>query len=289
MIGTDPHPSPLPAGEGTIGTALHSGPFPTGEGAADRNVLDLSKVCVQFDGLAVLDELDFSMKRGELRFLIGPNGAGKTTMLDVITGRTRPTSGKVTYNGIVDTARHREHELVKLGIGRKFQTPTVFHSLTVYENFEVAAAYKQTLPMLFADLPARTRERIEKVLDTVGLSGRRNDQAGILPHGELQWLEIGLLLAQDPKLLLLDEPVAGMTRPERDKTGQILRSIAGSHSILVVEHDMAFVREFATTVTVLHLGKVLSEGSVQEVQNDPRVIEVYLGHRHEREGEHASG
>jgi urea transport system ATP-binding protein len=251
------------------------------------DILRLSSVSVRFDGLDVLDGLDFSMSQGELRFLIGPNGAGKTTMLDVITGRTRPASGTVMYDGDVDTARYKEHDLVRMGIGRKFQTPTVFPSLTVYQNLEVAGAFKQTWPMLFADLPAATKARIENVIETVGLADRRNDLAGALPHGELQWLEIGLLLVQDPKLLLLDEPVTGMTRPEREKTGAILTSIAGSHSILVVEHDMAFVREFAQTVSVLHLGKILSEGPIQEVQNDPRVIEVYLGHRHERSRSHA--
>jgi urea transport system ATP-binding protein len=252
-----------------------------------EDILRLSSVSVRFDGLDVLDGLDFAMARGELRFLIGPNGAGKTTMLDVITARTRPASGSVVYDGDVDATRYTEHQLVRMGIGRKFQTPTVFPSLTVFQNFEVASAFKQTWPMLFAGLPAATKDRIEEVVETVGLAERRNDLAGSLPHGELQWLEIGLLLVQDPKLLLLDEPVTGMTRPERDKTGAILSSIAGSHSILVVEHDMAFVREFARTVSVLHLGKILSEGPIAEVQNDPRVIEVYLGHRHERSRAHA--
>ena len=247
-----------------------------------EDILRFSSVSVRFDGLDVLDELDFSMSRGELRFLIGPNGAGKTTMLDVITGRTRPASGTVMYDGDVNTARYREHELVRIGVGRKFQTPTVFPSLTVYQNLELASAFKQTWPMLFADMPAATKDRIDEVIATVGLADRRGELASSLPHGELQWLEIGQLLVQDPKLLLLDEPVTGMTRPEREKTGAILSSIAGSHSILVVEHDMAFVREFAQTVSVLHLGKILSEGPIQDVQNDPRVIEVYLGHRHER-------
>jgi len=246
------------------------------------NVLEFSGVTVRFDGLAVLDGLDFAMEEGELRFLIGPNGAGKTTMLDVITGRTRPASGTVRYDGPIDVTRRQEHELVKLGISRKFQTPAVFQSLTVFENLEVAIAFKQRWPRFLRALAGADRARIMETLAAVGLVHRADELAGVLSHGELQWLEIGMLLVQDPKLLLLDEPVAGMTRPERDKTGAILRSIAGRHSILVVEHDMAFVREYAHTVSVLHLGKILSEGPVQMVQEDPRVVEVYLGHRHER-------
>ncbi|MEA2639853.1 MAG: urea transport system ATP-binding protein [Chloroflexota bacterium] len=250
--------------------------------AATANVLELEDVHVSFDGLAVLDGLNFSMAEGELRFLIGPNGAGKTTMLDVITGRTRPAGGMVRYNGKVDVTRRQEYELVRLGIGRKFQTPAVFRSLTLFENLEVAIAFKRPWPTFLCNLPESQRSRIDATLATVGLSHRADDLAGSLSHGELQWLEIGMLLVQGPKLLLLDEPVAGMTRPERDKTGALLRSIAGQHSILVVEHDMAFVREYASTVSVLHLGKILSEGPVQMVQNDPKVVEVYLGHRHER-------
>src|SRR5947207_9859703 len=246
-----------------------------------QKVLEISDVAVSFDGLAVLDGLQFSMDVGELRFLIGPNGAGKTTMLDVITGRTRPAAGTVTYNEIVDVTRRQEDELVRLGIGRKFQTPAVFRSLTVYENLEVAIGFKHTWHTFLQRLPTGQREQIMDTLVTVGLAHRSQELAGALSHGELQWLEIGMLLVQEPKLLLLDEPVAGMTRPERDKTGALLRSIAGRHSILIVEHDMAFVREYAETVSVLHLGKILSEGPVQMVQSDPKVVEVYLGHRHE--------
>jgi urea transport system ATP-binding protein len=244
--------------------------------------LELKDVAVSFDGLAVLDGLSFSMEPGELRFLIGPNGAGKTTMLDVIIGRTRPRAGTVIYNGTVDVTRRREDELVRMGIGRKFQTPAVFRSLTLFQNLEVAIGFKHTWHNFLRRLPAEQREQIMNTLTTVGLAHRVHDLAGSLSHGELQWLEIGMLLVQKPSLLLLDEPVAGMTRPERDKTGALLQSIAGQHSILVVEHDMAFVREFAQTVSVLHLGKILSEGPVLSVQNDPKVIEVYLGHRHER-------
>ncbi len=243
-------------------------------------VLQLVGVCVSFDGLAVLDELDFSMDAGETRFLIGPNGAGKTTMLDVIIGRTRPARGFVTYDEIVDVREHTEHELVRLGVGRKFQTPAVFRSLTVYENLVVALGFRDTWPNLLRRLSTEQYDRLVDTLTMVDLLAKADSVAGQLSHGELQWLEIAMLLVQEPKLLLLDEPVAGMTRPERDKTGELLRSLAGRCSILVVEHDMAFVREFAQTVTVLHLGKILSEGTVQQVQSDPRVVEVYLGHRH---------
>jgi urea transport system ATP-binding protein len=245
-------------------------------------VLALEGVSVAFDGLTVLDDLDFAMAPGELRFLIGPNGAGKTTLLDVITGRTRPAKGRATFDGDVDLAHRQEHEIARLGIGRKFQTPSVFGSLTVFENLAVAIGRRDRWPAFFRALAPTQRTRIEEVLARVGLADQPDRPASLLSHGETQWLEIGMLLVQDPKLLLLDEPVAGMTRPERDKTGALLSAISGSHSILVVEHDMAFVREFARTVTVLHLGRVLSEGPIETVQNDPRVIDVYLGHRSQK-------
>jgi urea transport system ATP-binding protein len=245
-------------------------------------VLALEGVSVAFDGLTVLDDLDFAMAPGELRFLIGPNGAGKTTLLDVITGRTRPSKGHATFDGDVDLAHRQEHEIARLGIGRKFQTPSVFGSLTVFENLAVAIGRRDRWPAFFRALAPTQRTRIEEVLARVGLADQPDRPASLLSHGETQWLEIGMLLVQDPKLLLLDEPVAGMTRPERDKTGALLSAISGSHSILVVEHDMAFVREFARTVTVLHLGRVLSEGPIETVQNDPRVIDVYLGHRSQK-------
>jgi urea transport system ATP-binding protein len=247
-------------------------------------MLALEDVSVAFDGLTVLDHLAFAIAPGELRFLIGPNGAGKTTMLDVITGKTRPAAGRVTFDGTVDLTRHQEHEIAHLGVGRKFQTPAVFGSLTVFDNLAVAIGRKDKWADFFRPLDADHRERIERVLEVVDLTHRSSTLASALSHGETQWLEIGMLLVQDPKLLLLDEPVAGMTRPERDKTGALLSAISGNHSILVVEHDMAFVREFAQTVTVLHLGRVLSEGPIDTVQNDPRVIEVYLGHRRQKAG-----
>jgi urea transport system ATP-binding protein len=246
-------------------------------------ILDVQKVTVSFDGFVVLDGLDFSMARGELRFLIGPNGAGKTTLLDIITGKTRPSAGQVIFNGQNVTRINRnEHRLVRLGIGRKFQTPSIFRSLTVMENLEAAIGFQEPIYQLTRSVPAPERARIESTLDLIGLSARRQMRAGLLSHGEKQWLEIGMLLVQEPKLLLLDEPVAGMTRQERNRTGELVQQIAQERSVLVVEHDMDFVRSFASTVTVLHLGRRLCEGPVESVQSDPRVIEVYLGKRRDR-------
>ncbi len=245
--------------------------------AGDGKILDVQQVTVSFDGFKVLDSLDFSINYGELRFLIGPNGAGKTTLVDIITGKTRPTSGRVIFDGHLDVRRLPEHRLVQAGIGRKFQTPAVFSSLSVFENLEVAAGFKGRVDALFRALPGTQTDAIGQTLEKVGLKERAKTPASQLSHGEKQWLEIGMLLVQEPKLLLLDEPVAGMTRRERDRTGELLQAISQHRSVLVVEHDMQFVRQFASTVTVLHTGKVLCEGSVDLVQNDPRVIEVYLG------------
>ena len=244
---------------------------------ATKNILDVQGVTVSFDGFKVLDHLDFALAYGELRFLIGPNGAGKTTLLDIITGNTRPAGGRVIFDGQVDVQRWPEHRLVRHGIARKFQAPATFSSLSVYENLEAAIGFQDTPMRLLRPLSGRDRQTIDKMLATIGLQSRAGVRAGILSHGEKQWLEIGMLLVQEPKLLLLDEPVAGMTRQERDRTGILLREIAQHRSVLVVEHDMDFVRRFASTVTVLHTGKVLCEGPVQTVQVDPRVIEVYLG------------
>jgi urea transport system ATP-binding protein len=241
------------------------------------SIMNVRQVTVGFDGFTVLDSLDFTIGYGELRFLIGPNGAGKTTLLDIMTGKTRPHRGEVIFDGRIDVRLFSEHELVRHGIGRKFQTPAIFPSLTVGENLEVAAGFRGSALRLFRVLPAPTNASIAETLERVGLNHRRQARAGTLAHGEKQWLEIGMLLVQAPKLLLLDEPVAGMTRRERDRTGELLREIARERAVLVVEHDMAFVRQFATTVTVLHLGKVLCEGPMDDVQADPRVIEVYLG------------
>ena len=243
----------------------------------DNNILSVVGLTVSFDGFVVLDSLDFSLSRGELRFLIGPNGAGKTTLLDLITGKTKPTGGKIVFDGATDLTKLREHDLVKLGIGRKFQTPSVFSSLTVYENMEVAVGFRRRLDALLRPLQKSEADWIGTILEKVGLGNRSDTPAGTLSHGEKQWLEIGMLLAQEPKLLLLDEPVAGMTRREREHTGALLQDIGQDRSVLVVEHDMEFVRHFANTVTVLHQGKVLSEGSMDTVQNNPEVVRAYLG------------
>ncbi len=240
-------------------------------------MIDVREVTVSFAGFKALDGLDFSMQQGELRFVIGPNGAGKTTLLDVLTGKVRPMHGSVRFGKDVNVLHTPEHELVKTGIARKFQTATVFNSLTVYENLEAAIGFQDTAVQLFTRLSTARRERISAMLEKIGLTHRAHVRAGILAHGEKQWLEIGMLLVQEPKLLLLDEPVAGMTRQERNRSGLILQEIAKDCSVLVVEHDMEFVRNFANTITVLHMGKLLCQGAVQDVQNDPKVIEVYLG------------
>jgi len=240
-------------------------------------MLAVRDASVSFDGFTVLDRLNLSVTTGELRFLIGPNGAGKTTLLDMITGKLRPASGQVIYDGDIDVARHQEHELVRLGIGRKFQTPAVYASLTAFQNLEVALGFRSRTASLFRALRSTERDRIAATLEKVGLLARAAAVAGSLSHGEQQWLEIGMLLVQDPKLVLLDEPVAGMTRHERDKTGELLHLLEQSHTVIVTEHDMDFVRQFARTVTVLHMGRVIKEGRMEEVQSDPEVIEVYLG------------
>ena len=243
-------------------------------------ILDVQNVTVSFDGFKALDGLDFSVRKGELRFVIGPNGAGKTTLLDVVTGKTRPASGKVIFNGGVNVAQEAEHTLVRKGLGRKFQTPSVFASLSVYENLEAAIGFNDPTLSLLRGLSAEEEALIDDTLELIGLSERRHVHAGVLAHGEKQWLEIGMLLVQKPSLLLLDEPVAGMTRQERNRTGELLQSIAHRCSVVVVEHDMEFVRNFAKTVTVLHLGQMLCQGPVEDVQKDERVVQVYLGRAH---------
>ncbi len=245
--------------------------------ARSATMIDVRDLTVNFAGFKALDGLNFSMQQGELRFIIGPNGAGKTTLLDVLTGKVRPSHGSVRFGKNVNVLSTPEHGLVQAGIGRKFQTATVFNSLTVYENLEAAVGFHDAAVQLFSRLSSKRRDRIERTLEKIGLSQRANVRAGILAHGEKQWLEIGMLLVQEPKLLLLDEPVAGMTRQERNRSGLILQEIAKDCSVLVVEHDMEFVRNFASTITVLHMGQLLCQGAVQEVQNDPKVIEVYLG------------
>lgn len=242
-----------------------------------ERILSVEALTVSFSGFTVLDNLDFSLERGELRFIIGPNGAGKTTLLDLITGKTKPNRGKIVFNGDTDLTKRQEHDLVRLGIGRKFQTPSVFTSLTVYENLEVSIGFRSSLGGLFRSLGRKDADWIRDTLAQVGLSERAEVLAGALSHGEKQWLEIGMLLAQEPKLLLLDEPVAGMTHRERVLTGELLQTIGRDRTVVVVEHDMGFVRQFAEKVTVLHLGKVLSEGSMETVSSDQQVIRAYLG------------
>ena len=240
-------------------------------------ILYLEDISVSFDGFKAINSLNFYVDVGELRCVIGPNGAGKTTMMDIITGKTRPDTGTAFFGQRIDLLQLNEAEIAQAGIGRKFQKPTVFEHHSVDENLELAmAGDKRVLPTLFARLSSAQRERIDEVLETIGLAARRDRPAGALSHGQKQWLEIGMLLMQNPHLLLVDEPAAGMTHQEMDRTAELLRSLAGRHSV-VVEHDMDFVRSIARRVTVLHQGSVLAEGSMDEVQNDPRVIEVYLG------------
>jgi len=243
------------------------------------SIIYLDDVTVSFDGFKALQGLNFYMDYRELRVVIGPNGAGKTTLLDVICGRVRPIKGRVVFGMNTDLTRLREHEIVRLGVGRKFQTPSVFNNLTVFENLELSLRQQKrgVFPLLFASLNPQQLERIEVVLDTIGLASKAYDPAGILAHGEKQWLEIGMVLLQEPELLLIDEPVAGMTDQETAHTAKLLERIAQEHAVLVIEHDMAFVRQIARKITVLHEGRVLCEGSVDEVQNDPRVVEIYLG------------
>lgn len=262
--------------------------FPLQEGMhnLDPETVDLShgtilyveNVTVSFDGFKALNDLTLYIEAGELRCIIGPNGAGKTTMMDVITGKTRPDSGRTFFGQTMDLSKMTEYEIATAGIGRKFQKPTVFPYHTVFQNLELAMRTdKRVWPTLFAKLTGEQRDRIAEVMELIGLADLPEQEAAYLSHGQKQWLEIGMLLMQNPLLLLVDEPVAGMTHQEMDKTAELLTSLAGKHSVVVVEHDMDFVRSIANKVTVLHEGHVLAEGDMQTVQNDPRVIEVYLG------------
>ena len=241
-------------------------------------ILYLEDVTVSFDGFRALNALTLYVDVGELRCIIGPNGAGKTTMMDVITGKTRPDAGSAWFGQRIDLLTLTEPEIAEAGIGRKFQKPTVFEQHTVLENLELAAAGNKSMwHTLFKPLTGVQRDRIGHVLETVRLQDRRDFRAGMLSHGQKQWLEIGMLLMQDSQMLLVDEPVAGMTPQEVERTAELLLSLEGQHSVVVVEHDMNFVRSIARKVTVLHEGHVLAEGSMDQVQNDQRVIEVYLG------------
>ncbi len=241
-------------------------------------ILYLENLTVSFDGFKALDDLNLYIDDGELRCIIGPNGAGKTTMMDVITGKTRPDEGTIYFGQNLDLTQMTEYEIAHAGIGRKFQKPTVFQNHTIYENLELALHIEKDIwTSLLKRLNAEQKETIEDALKTIGLVEQRNTRAGLLSHGQKQWLEIGMLLVQDPRLLLIDEPVAGMTHQETEQTAELLSSLAGKHSVVVVEHEMDFIRSIANRVTVLHEGHVLAEGAMEDVQNNPKVIEVYLG------------
>jgi urea transport system ATP-binding protein len=276
---SDPRPM---SNEGS-GADLRIEPQPGPSGLArPRAHLWVDNIGVSFDGFKALTDLTLTLDKGELRCIIGPNGAGKTTLMDVITGKTRPDHGHVYLLGDnreqTSLTEMAEYDVAQLGIGRKFQRPTVFHGHSVFENIELALATQRgVFRSLFALLGPGQRQKIDEILDTVGLGQRRNERAGRLSHGEKQWLEIGMLLAQDPSILLVDEPVAGMTHQETERTAQLLQSLSGQRTVVVVEHDMDFIRSIARVVTVLHEGRVLAEGSMEAIQNDPKVIEVYLG------------
>ena len=249
------------------------------EGGWESSILFVDDVSVSFDGFLAINHLSVILDPGELRCIIGPNGAGKTTMLDVITGKTKPTSGHVYMNGQRDElTAHSEYEIARLGIGRKFQRPTVFPNHSVFENLELSlAAPKGVFASLRRKLSGSERDKIDQILQTIGLKDEFTRDAGLLSHGQKQWLELGMLLGQDPQVLLVDEPVAGMTHQEVQTTAQLLISLAGERTVVVIEHDMEFVRSIARKVTVLHEGSVLAEGSMDQVQSNPRVLEVYLG------------
>ncbi|MDK9706285.1 MAG: urea ABC transporter ATP-binding protein UrtD [Desulforhopalus sp.] len=257
--------------------------FPLPESSEDLDlrhgvILYLEGINVSFDGFRAINNLNLYIDDGELRCIIGPNGAGKTTMMDIITGKTRPDSGSAWFGGTIDLLQLDEPGIAQAGIGRKFQKPTVFTELLVDNNLELAmAGDKAPWPTFRAKLTSEERDRINDILKLIGLHQLAGTKAGSLSHGQKQWLEIGMLLMQNPKLLLIDEPVAGMTQQEMERTAELLTSLAGSHSVVVVEHDMDFIRSIARKVSVLHQGSILAEGTMDEVQNNQQVIEVYLG------------
>ncbi len=252
--------------------------LPIGAAPFSNSALYLDGVSVSFDGYKALRGLSLTLGHGEMRAIIGPNGAGKTTMMDVITGKTRPDEGEVLFNGSIDLTKLDEVAIAELGIGRKFQKPTVFEGHTVFDNLLLALkAPRSPFATLFAAASREQTQRIGSILEITRMGDHRSRPAADLSHGQKQWLEIGMLLAQDPKVLLVDEPVAGMTDAETAQTAELLREIAKGHSIIVVEHDMNFVRDLGVKVSVLHEGSVLAEGSIDSVSADPRVIDVYLG------------
>ena len=245
---------------------------------APRMVLDVEDLTVSFDGFRAIDGLNLYVDRGELRVIIGPNGAGKTTLLDLVCGRTRASRGRIRFMG-EDVTRLPEHQIVRAGIGRKFQTPSIYENLSVFANLEVSFPRGRGVfgALAFRCTPD-VRERIEQVAEEIGLADALDTEAGLLSHGQKQWLEIGMLLMQQPELLMLDEPIAGMSVREREITAELLKRICRDRSMIVIEHDMDFVAAIADKVTVMHQGKILAEGPMERVQADPRVIDVYLGH-----------
>ena len=262
------------------GEASEFGLHMMGEGVdlSHGPILYLDDITVSFDGFKALNKLTLTVEAGELRCVIGPNGAGKTTMMDVITGKTRPDAGTAFFGQTIDLTGLTEPQIAHQGIGRKFQKPTVFENHSVFENLELAMKTdKSVWASLRAKLTTEQLDRIAHTLELIKLHGEADRQAGLLSHGQKQWLEIGMLLMQEPRLLLLDEPVAGMTDEETERTAELFKSLVGEHSVVVVEHDMAFIESIANVVTVLHEGSVLAEGTMDMVQNDERVIEVYLG------------
>lgn len=244
----------------------------------NESILYLNNVSVSFDGFKAINQLSLYIDKNELRCIIGPNGAGKTTMMDLITGKTKPDEGEIYFGDHVDLTTMDEAEIANLGIGRKFQKPTVFENHSVFENLQLSLeGNRNILDNLFYKLSEDQRNKIDHSLETIGLQAEKNKTAGELSHGQKQWLEIGMLITQNPQVLLVDEPVSGMTHQESERTAELLTELADRHSVVVVEHDMEFVRSIAERVTVLHQGSVLAEGSMSKIQNDNKVIEVYLG------------
>ena len=259
-------------------TLKHNNEQNIGELKIGNRILLVDGVSVSFDGFKALNNLSFSIDYGELRCIIGANGAGKSTMMDVVTGKTKPDSGSVIFGEAVDLLSLDEPTIAQIGIGRKFQKPTVFQNHTVFENLELAMKDdKRFFKTLFSKLSSEQKDKIEETMKLIGLKELYNLEAGILSHGQKQWLEIGMLIMQEPKLLLVDEPVAGMTPQEVEKTAEILTSLAKDNAVVVVEHDMEFIRSIAKKVTVLHEGSVLAEGSMDAIQNNEKVRRVYLG------------
>lgn len=243
-----------------------------------KNILYLNGVNKTFDGFKAINNLSIAVSPGELRAIIGPNGAGKSTMMDIITGKTKPDEGEVVFKDMIDLTKHDEADIANMGIGRKFQKPTVIESLSVWENLDLALAGNRSIwQTLFFKLSAKQAERIAEIMEIIGLKDKRDDLARNLSHGQKQWLELGMLLIQEPEVLLVDEPAGGMTDYETMETARLLKDISKNHCVIVVEHDMDFVRALDSQVTVLHEGSVLAEGDIDKVSSHPKVVEVYLG------------